>query len=118
MGVVNDNFLAEARSQESWMDYVSNRRVILGQEENYASQLVGTPGGNMRERRYIEEVVLSQMEILCQSPGREILNRFFLKLDVNSVQLFVRWLCFRFFRMLGITSSGELRAPNDHQRRA
>ena len=47
------------------MDYVSHHRVILGQEGDYVSQLVGTPGSNMREQRYIEEVVLAQLEILC-----------------------------------------------------
>ena len=94
------------------MDYVSHCRVIYSHEIQYVSQLVGTPGENMRGRRYVEEVVLAQLEIIVQSPSREVLNWFFRQLDASNVPLFGRWLCFGFFRMLSITSSGELCAPN------
>ena len=59
------------------MPCVSNCRVIPGQEGGYVSHLVGKPGGNICWQRYIEEVVLAQLEVLCQLPGREILNHFF-----------------------------------------
>jgi hypothetical protein len=67
-GVVNDQLLAEACSSERSMDYVSHHRVIHGQEIQYVSQLVEMPGGNMRGRRYIEKVVLAQLEVLVQPP--------------------------------------------------
>jgi len=111
-GVVNVRLLAEARSWERWMDYVSHRRVICGQEIQCVSQLVGTPVGNMHGRRYIEEVVLAQLEILVQSPDREFLKWFSRQLDASNVPLFGQWLCFGFFHMLSITLSGELLAPD------
>ena len=66
----------------------------------------------MRGRRYIEEVVLAQLEILVQSPSREVLNWFFRQLYASNVSLFRQWICFGFIWMLSITLSGELLAPD------
>ena len=63
------------------MDCVSMLRIIVGQEEEYVAQLIGTHPNDYDGQEFLEEIGLVHVDIISQSHHRA------------RVCFFSKWLC-------------------------
>ena len=69
-GVYSWDAVRAERRKANGLACVSRCRIIVGQEDKYAAQLIGTHPNDYDGREYLEEIVLVQVGIISRSRHR------------------------------------------------
>ena len=102
--------------RENLLGCVSRNWVIVGREEQYVLQLVGTRPNDYGSQEDLEEIVMVQVEIIARSSLRARVC-FFQKRDVDNCRLSGRWMYYCLFWLLVLTSGRVLLAEDRHRQR-